>query len=294
MVRKALGKGLDTILPVSDGEKRETIPQKTSREVPITLIDPNPSQPRTRMNEKGLKELSESIRQQGVIQPLVVKSAGDRFQLIAGERRLRASELAGLASVPVIIKDIDEDDLLVVALIENIQREDLNPIEEAEAYHALQQQKNLTQEELAAAVGKERSTVANALRLLKLPRYALEALTEGEISSGHARALLMLEDRPDRMKQLFNSIIANRLSVRDAENFVKKAKEADVEKQEKRKTDTAEADPFIKDAEKKLCERLSAKVAINHKPEGKGQITINYASDGELQRLFDALLSIKY
>ncbi|MBN2135494.1 MAG: ParB/RepB/Spo0J family partition protein [Acidobacteria bacterium] len=291
MVRKALGRGLDTILPISS-EERSDLPKSVAQEIPIILIDPNPEQPRTVMDKKALSELSQSIKQQGVIQPLIVKQVGERYQLIAGERRLRACEMAGLSKVPVVIKDIDQDDLLMLALIENIQREDLNPLEEAQAYDTLMKEKNLTQEELSNVVGKERSTIANTVRLLKLPRYAREALSDGQISGGHARTLLMLENDPDAMKNLFNLIVNKGISVREAESFVKKLRET-VEKAEKIQREE-QTDPYVNDAERKLCDKLSARVKINKDAAGRGSILINFASDEDLQRLFDTLMTIRY
>jgi len=291
MVRKALGRGLDAILPQA-AEPEERTPVRTGLEVSITLIDSNPEQPRTRMNEKTLRELAQSIKQNGLIQPLVVKQAGERYQLIAGERRLRASELAGLTTIPVVIKDVSDDDVLVLALIENIQREDLNPLEEAQAYDTLMKQQELTQEELSNAVGKERSTIANMLRLLKLPKYALEGLADGKLTGGHARAILMLEDSPDAMKTLYNLIIQKGISVRNAEEQARAKKET--KKTIAKEKPEKYTDPFLKDAERKLCNKLSAKVSINQKSNGKGQITINFASLDDLQRLFETLLLIKY
>jgi len=291
MVRKALGRGLDALLPDRSGEEGRELPP--GQEIPIDLIDFNPDQPRTSLDSQALKELAQSIKEKGVIQPLVVKQAGDRFQLIAGERRLRACEIAGVNTVPVVVKDVADDELLILALIENIQREDLNAIEEAMAYETLIKQQGLTQEQLSEVIGKDRSTIANSLRLLRLPDYALDALSESKLSGGHARAILMMDDQPAEMKKLFNAIISKGLSVREAESYVKKIKEKKEDIGTVSKI-AEEPDPFIKDAEDRLCKRLSTKVNIVRQKSGAGKIILNFASDEDLQRLFELLQKIHY
>jgi len=292
MTRKVLGRGLDAILPMVS---LQPVEHKSSlgEMIPISLVDPNPEQPRNTMDSESLMELAQSIREKGIIQPIIVKKTGERYQLIAGERRLRAGEIAGLAAIPAVIKDVAADDMLLLALIENIQREDLNPVEEARAYETLLKQKGITQEELASVMGKDRSTITNAIRILRLPEYALLALIEDRISSGHARALLMLEGSPHEMRDLFRKITENGISVREAEALVKKIKEYSADpKPPKRNTDE-NPDPFIKDAERRLCNRLSTKVEIAKMKSGAGKIAISFSSEDELERLFDMLLTVR-
>ena len=292
MTRKVLGRGLDAILPSVTPQPQERI-FAFGDMIPISLIDPNPDQPRHSMDSQSLKELAQSIKEKGVIQPIIVKKAGVRYQVIAGERRLRASEIAGLSAVPVVIKDIADDDMLLLALIENIQREDLNPVEEARAYESLLKQQGITQEALAEKLGKDRTTITNSLRLLKLPDYILSALIEDKLSGGHARAILTLEDKPQLMRGLFQQIIDKGISVRETEALAKKLKEDDGSSKPKAQAVEIEKDPFVKDAERRLCNRLSAKVEIIKSKSGSGKIAINFSSDDELERLFDMLLNVR-
>jgi len=212
--KKALGRGLSALIP----QKGETPATAGSlAEIPLDRISANPYQPRKVFNEQALDDLARSVREHGIVQPLVVTRAGDRFRLIAGERRFRAAQRAGLSSVPAVIKDLQkEGDALQIALIENIQREDLNPIEEANAYHQLHDEFGLTQEEISKRVGKERSTVANFLRLLKLPEAVRQRLASGQLSMGHARALLSL-DSAKKQEALADRIVKNSLNVRQTE-----------------------------------------------------------------------------
>src|SRR5947199_5056319 len=211
--KKVLGRGLGALIP-----QREAPPAPSGlAEIPLSQISPNPYQPRKSFNEASIDELARSVREHGIVQPLVVTRAGDRYKLIAGERRFRAAQKAGLTSVPAVIKEIaQEGDALQIALIENIQREDLNPIEEAMAYHQLHDDFQLTQEEISRRVGKERSTVANFLRLLKLPEPVKKLLATGELSMGHARALLSL-DSAKKQEKLADRIVRSSLNVRQAE-----------------------------------------------------------------------------
>ena len=282
--KKVLGRGLGALIP-----GRETAaPASTGlMQVPIDQIAPNPYQPRKTFNESSIEELARSVRQHGIVQPLVVTRFGDRFKLIAGERRFRAAQKAGLTSVPVVIKeDLGEGDALQIALIENIQREDLNPIEEASAYHQLHEEFGLTQEEISKRVGKERSTVANFLRLLKLPDSVKKLLAAGQLSMGHARALLAV-DNPKKQEQLAERVVRRNLNVRQTEMLAAergpKTSEKKIEK---------EKDVFTRDAEEKLQRTLRTKVEINRKRRG-GVIHIRFASEDDLIRIYDDITGRK-
>jgi len=246
----------------------------------LDQIAPNPYQPRKTFNEGSIDELARSVREHGIVQPLVVSRFGDRYRLIAGERRFRAAQKAGLTSVPVVIKDdLKEGDALQIALIENIQREDLNPIEEAMAYHQLHEEFGLTQEEISKRVGKERSTVANFLRLVKLPEPVKKLLASGQLSMGHARALLAVES-PKKQEQLADRVVKRNLSVRQTEMLAANSGGKPVEKKEKEK------DVFTRDAEEKLQRTLRTKVEIDRKRRG-GVIRIRFASEDDLIRIYD-------
>ncbi|HYS55146.1 MAG TPA: ParB/RepB/Spo0J family partition protein [Thermoanaerobaculia bacterium] len=273
--KKALGRGLSALLP------QKTEPAVALAQIPLDRIALNPYQPRKAFDEKAIDELTRSVREHGIVQPVVVSRTSDnRFRLIAGERRFRAAQRAGLPSVPAVIKDLlQESDALQIALIENIQREDLNPIEEANAYHQLHDDFGLTQEEISKRVGKERSTVANFLRLLKLPEPVKKLLASGELSMGHARALLSL-DSPKKQEQLAGRIVRSSLNVRQAE--VLASGPAKKKKREKPK------DVFTRDAEEKLTKSLRTKVEIDRRRRG-GVIHIRFASEDDLMRIFDDL-----
>ena len=248
---------------------------------PIEDIRPNKNQPRKTFSNDKLEELAASIREKGIIQPLVVVAKDGHYELIAGERRWRASQRAGLREVPVVIQDVSEDTALEMALIENIQREDLNAVEEAEAYHALLERFNLSQEELAKRVGKDRSTVANAIRLLKLPAEIKLDVIEERLSMGHARALLTLES-VDHMKLARETVIRKKLTVRATEALVKDIKANKIAKQKK------QPEPHLVD----LAERMQRhfKTKINFRESGKGgKIEISYHDQKELIRLIDLL-----
>ena len=292
MTRKVLGRGLDAILPSVMQPPSESN-YSLGEMIPIEMIDPNPDQPRYSMDSDSLRELAQSIREKGVIQPIIVKKFGVRYQLIAGERRLKASEMAGLSAVPAVIKDVAADDMLLLALIENIQREDLNPVEEARAFETLLKQKGITQEMLAEQLGKDRTTITNSIRLLKLPEYVLSALIENKLTSGHARAILTLEDKPHFMHGLFQKVIDKGLSVRETEGLAKKLKEDNISIKVRESKNTEEKDLFTRDAERRLCNRLSAKVEIAKSKSGAGKILINFSSDDELNRLFEILLTVR-
>jgi ParB family chromosome partitioning protein len=252
---------------------------------PIEELKPHENQPRKHFDGDKMQELVESIREKGVIQPLVVRRAGDHYQIIAGERRWRAAQKAGLKEIPVTIQDVSEDWALEIALIENIQREDLNPIEESRAYEYLMNNFDLSQEEVARRVGKSRSAVTNALRLLRLPEEILEYVATGVLSMGHARALLALEHAED-MQEATEQINKSKLSVRETEKLVKKIK--NITSQGTNKAKTAEPDPELLKLEDILRKNLGTKVKIV--PRGKGgKIEISYTSSPELERLLDYL-----
>jgi ParB family chromosome partitioning protein len=284
--KKALGRGLGALIP-SRPAPEPAAPQATPSaglaEVPIEQIAPNPYQPRKTFNDASIEDLARSVREHGIIQPLVVTKTGDnKYRLIAGERRFRAAQKAGLATVPVVIKETMADsDVLQVALIENIQREDLNPIEEAYAYHQLHEEFGLTQEEISKRVGKERSTVANFLRLMRLPDSVKKLLAAGQLSMGHARAILAVEPAR-KQEQLAERVVRRNLNVRQTEMLAAESspKAAEPEK---------EKDIFTRDAEDKLTRTLRSKVEIDRKRRG-GVIHIRFGSEDELIRLVDEVM----
>ena len=275
--KKALGRGLSALIP----QKSDTISAGALAQIPLDRIAVNPYQPRKTFDEKAIDELTRSVREHGIVQPIVVTRTSDnRYRLIAGERRFRAAQKAGLQNVPAVIKDLlQESDALQIALIENIQREDLNPMEEANAYHQLHDDFGLTQEEISKRVGKERSTVANFLRLLKLPDPVKKLLASGELSMGHARALLSL-DSPKKQEQLADRIVRSSLNVRQAELLASGPT--------KKKKCEKPKDVFTRDAEEKLTKSLRTKVDIDRRARG-GVIHIRFASEDDLMRIFDDL-----
>ena len=281
--RPALGKGLSALIP--------DVPEPTRAsavEADIDRLEPNDFQPRSYVDDTRLQELAQSIRANGIIQPIVVRKVGDRFQIIAGERRWRAAKLAGLLRVPVVVRDVapgQEQSLLGMALIENIQREDLNPIEEALAYRRLADEFKLTQEGIATAVGKDRASVANFQRLLKLPDEVRSEVASGRLSMGHARTLLSLADEADQ-RRIARDVIARSLSVRETESLVKKIVEAG-----KPPRETAEpkpADVHTRAAEDRLKLLLGTRVRIV-RHGARGRIEIDFVSEGELIRIYDQL-----
>ena len=277
MPRAGLGKGLDALLPEPDVHTEELAPAS----IPVDLLHRNAQQPRRRIREEGIEELAQSIRAQGVIEPIVVRArlAGG-YEIIAGERRWRAALRAGLATVPAVVRDVDDRAALAMALIENIQREDLNPIEEAQALQRLLDDEALKHEELAAAVGKSRTTVTNLLRLLKLAPGAQALLVEGQLEMGHARALLPLPT--EEQEPTARRVIARGLSVRQTEALVK---------QQLSGAPTAQApqDPDTRRLERTLSDHLGARTSIASAKGGKGRIVIRYSNldelDGVLERL---------
>ncbi|NUQ81130.1 MAG: ParB/RepB/Spo0J family partition protein [Bacteroidetes bacterium] len=301
MAKLALGRGLGALLPSDDGEKKvqqvvkekyrvdETVINTQFITVSSDLIDPNPFQPRTEFDPEALEELKNSIIEHGIIQPLTVRQKPNgRYELIAGERRLRASRLASLGTVPVYILDIRTDEeMLELAIIENIQRKDLNAIEVANGYRRLMEECHLTQDEVAKRVGKDRTTVTNLLRLLKLPDFLQEAIVHGQISMGHARAMLMVSD-DDFLKELTERIIREDLSVRAVERLVK-AGPVPVKKEPKPVRTPGSAS--VQDVERRLRTVLSTKVSVREKTKESGSITIEYFSLDELERILDLIES---
>lgn len=300
MAKFGLGKGLGALIPESDvevrlealegreGERRPSIPEGL-RSVPLGKLVPNPLQPRKTFDEAALEELAASIRQHGIIQPVIVEDSGDgTFQIVAGERRFKAAEKAGLREVPVLIRSFTPEKKLEIALIENVQREDLNPVEEAEAYKVLMESTGLSQEEVAEKVGKSRPTVANALRLLKLPSEMLEALRSGDFSPGHARAVLAVTSDEDR-RALFRRILSEGLSVREAESLAGDLNAGKLPvSTRKPQTPRKPLDPNLRDLEQKLIGYFGTKVQVQGDSK-KGTITIEYFSLDDLERVFDLM-----
>tara|TARA_B100000029_G_scaffold466178_1_gene501435 strand:- start:816 stop:1682 length:867 start_codon:yes stop_codon:yes gene_type:complete len=279
MNRKALGKGINALIP--DFEKGVPEVEKSlATDLLIDEISPNHLQPRNYFDDKKLNDLMTSIKEHGVLQPVVVQKVDSGFELIVGERRWRASKKLGLTKIPAVIREVNDEQSLEIAIIENIHRQDLNPIEEAEAYARLSNEFALTQEMVAEKVGKSRAAVANILRLLKLSRNIKEDLISEKISMGHARALLGLEE-PKQMETLRNEIIKQDLTVRQTESRVNKLKKGVLDKPIKQKINK---DIFIKDLEKDLARRLGTKVNILPKKNG-GKLIVAYYSDDDLERI---------
>ena len=281
--RPALGKGLSALIPdVAESSRTGTL------EVDCDLLVPNEQQPRVVLDDAKLQELADSIRVNGIIQPILVRRTGTTYRIIAGERRWRAAQRAGLLKVPVVIRDVpdgDERQMLELALVENVQREDLNPIDEALAYQRLVDQFRLTQEQIAAAVGKDRASVANHLRLLRLPEEVRGDLAAGSLSMGHARALLALPDAAAQ-RQAAREVIARSLSVRDTEALVKKLAAPAVTRQ----SSAPPADVHTRAAEDRLRFALGTKVRITRVRSGGGAIEIAFGSESELNRLYEQLI----
>ncbi len=278
-MKTALGRGLDALIPERGEEMLH---------LEVNRISAGGEQPRKVFRDGSLKELAASIKEKGVLQPIIVSRAEDgSFRLIAGERRWRAAQLAGLKKIPSIVKNVASRDSLEIALIENIQREDLNPVETAEAFHKLMREFNLTQEDLSERVGKERATVANYLRLLKLPEEIKSLISDGSLSMGHARALLSIEGRANQTDAA-RKVINKGLSVRETETL---AKNIGLSGAKKSKTHKGHKDPQIASLEDKLIKSLGTKVRIHHKGKKGGRIEIEYYSLDELDRLLDILMS---
>jgi ParB family chromosome partitioning protein len=278
--RPALGRGLSALIP--DAPTVPAPDKERSLEVDIDQLRPNPFQPRVHMDDGRIEELARSIRSHGVIQPIVVRSSAEGgYEIVAGERRWRASQRAGLLKVPVVVREIPDDRLLAAALIENIQREDLNPIEEAQAYRRLADDLSLTQEQIAEAVGKDRSSIANYVRLLRLPSEVRENVAAGALSMGHARAILGMPDESAQLR-VAREVVAKHLSVRQTEALVSKAGQPAPERTE------APKDANTRAAEERLHFALGSRARIVRKGTG-GRIEIDFSNENELQRLFEYL-----
>jgi len=285
MTRKPLGRGLSALL---SAEGTASALEQTN-DVRIDLIDPGFSQPRTIFDESSLNELAKSITANGVVQPILLRPKGERFELIAGERRWRAAERAGLTRIPAIVRDVSDDKVLEIALIENIQREDLNPIEEASAYKKLIDTLGLTQETVAERVGRDRSYVTNYLRLLKLPQDIQDLLQRGKISTGHARTLLALED-VGVQRRIARKIIDQDLSVRSTEQLVRSAGRTGQTVSGQRAL-AGTVDPNTRAAETKLRRQFGTKVRVlQAHPNSPGKIELEFYNDVDLARLFDLLM----
>ena len=291
MAARGLGKGLDSLIPNTVGEakvKKETQnaaePKGPETIVKITKVEPNRDQPRKNFDEDALQELADSIKQFGLLQPIMVQDRKDHYEIIAGERRWRAAKLAGLKEVPVIIRNYTEQEIVEISLIENIQREDLNPIEEAQAYKRLLTEFNLKQDEVAERVSKSRAAVTNSIRLLKLCDKVQKMVIDEMITTGHARALLAVED-PEEQYTLAQKIFDEKLSVRDVEKLVKNLHKPVKPK----KIDDETMKIIYQDIAEKLKQRLGTKVAVSPKGEGAGKIEIEFYNHDDLDRLLDMI-----
>ena len=296
---KGLGRGLDTLIPekksIKSSQKSETSmsaekqePQNGELMMKINMVEPNRDQPRKNFEEDALLELADSIKQMGVLQPLLVRKRNDYYEIIAGERRWRAAKIAGLKEVPVIIKDYTEQEIVEIGLIENIQRENLNPIEEAMAYKKLLEEFHLKQDEVAERVSKSRTAVTNSMRLLKLNEKVQQMIIDDMITTGHARALLAIDDQ-EQQYILANKIFDEKLSVRETEKLIK-----DIKNPKKPKIKKPVENAFLyDDLANKMKEVMGTKVNISTKGNGKGKMEIEYYSDKELERMFDMIMSLR-
>ena len=296
--RNGLGKGLDSLIPDKKvkpaasekrEDKKEELVNKTGEiMVKINEVEPNREQPRKDFDEDALVELADSIKQFGILQPLLVQKKKDYYEIIAGERRWRAAKLAGLKEVPIIVKNYTEQEIVEISLIENIQRENLNPIEEAMAYKRLLEEFNLKQDEVAERVSKSRTAVTNSMRLLKLSEKVQQMIVDDMISTGHARALLAIDDE-EQQYILANKIFDEKLSVRETEKLVKALKNP---KKEVKKTVIEHT--FVYDnIEEQMKNIIGTKVSVNPKANGKGKIEIEYYSEEELERIYDLIMTIQ-
>jgi len=278
--KSGLGKGLDLLIPTAP-EKEDQEPQMLK----ISQVEPNRDQPRKQFDPEALKDLAGSIRQYGIIQPIIVCKKPDYYEIIAGERRWRAAKLAGLKQIPVVVKEYSDKEIAEISLIENIQRENLNPIEEAKAYKSLIEEYDLTQEELSERISKSRTQITNTMRLLKLHEDVQKMLTAGALTAGHARALLGLEIQEEQLR-IAEKVVEENLSVRQTEDLVRQINNPP-------KTRKASKKPvnsvFYKDLERRMTETLGTKVRINQKEPGKGRIEISYFSEDDLDRIYTML-----
>lgn len=306
MSRRGLGKGLDALIPETEESAKDNsainkiepvkeIVKEVIKEVDtidINKIEPNTTQPRKFFDEDSLQELAESIKQHGLLEPLIVqKSEEDFYSIIAGERRWRAARIAGLKDIPVIVKEYNSQQIIEIALIENLQREDLNPIEEAEAFNRLIEEYNLKQDEIAEKVSKSRVAITNSLRLLKLDERVRNMIIEDKIKSGHARALLAIEDSDEQYNTAVK-IFDEKLSVRETERLVKIINSKENKPQKEERNETPQEKLIFKQYEEKLKLVMGTKVNISHKNNGKGKIEIEYYSPEEFERLIDIMSKI--
>ena len=299
--RNGLGKGLDSLIPNKNEKKPKTSAKIDDREkkeeevlksgeimVKINQVEPNRDQPRKDFDEDALVELADSIKQFGILQPLIVQKKKDYYEIIAGERRWRAAKIAGVKEVPVIVKEFTDQEIVEISLIENIQRENLNPIEEAMAYKRLLEEFNLKQDEIAERVSKSRTAVTNSMRLLKLSPRVQQMIVDDMISTGHARALLAIDDE-EQQYILANKIFDEKLSVRETEKLVKALKNPKKEIKKLKPEHT-----FVYDnIEEQMKNIIGTKVSVNPKANGKGRIEIEYYSEEELERIYDLIMTIQ-
>ena len=283
--RRALGKGLGALLPVRPPSLPTQVPEEDSRQLPIDSIDPNPLQPRRVFHMERLEELAQSIQANGIIQPLVVRKAGDRYQLIAGERRWRAAKLAGVQQVPAIVRQIPDDRLLEITLIENIQREDLNPIETAIAFDRMMRELSLTPDHAGRRTGKDRTTIVNLVRLLQLPEDLQQLVAERRLSAGHARCLLSLPTAA-LQREVAERSVAQGWSVRQIERTTQRM----IEGRKPKHVDEVEADPNVRAAIQEMERVLGTRVRIIEKARQKGRIEIEYYSSEDLDRIYTAIV----
>lgn len=299
---KRLGKGLDALF---GGDQSLPLEAGTVQEIPLDEIRPNPFQPRRDFDEAKIAELASSIEQHGLVQPVLVCDFEDGYQLVAGERRWRAAQMAGLVNIPAIVRSMTQEQMMEIALVENVQREDLNPIEEAAAYQALVDELDLTQSQVAERVGKSRSQVANMLRLLQLDQSVRDLVSQGAISTGHAKVILALED--ERQADVARQVVAGGLSVRETEELVKQVQapgaggssggQGGLEKSGEQEADAASGstgadEAILRDLEQKLRDHLSTPVAVQH-GDNKGKIVIHYFDQEDLMRVTDRLLGLE-
>ena len=290
---RGLGKGLDSLIPVgsADGKGKigiNSVPvseEKPDKMVKITMVEPNRDQPRHKFDEEALNELADSIKQYGIISPIIVQNRKDHYEIIAGERRWRAAKIAGLKEIPVIIKNFTEQEIVEISLIENIQRENLNPIEEALAYKRLLTEFHLKQEEVAQRVSKSRTAVTNSMRLLKLADEVQQMIIDESLTTGHARALITIEDENQQI-EIAKKVVNEKLSVRDIEKLVK---DLNKPKKEKKESKQLKNDFIYQDIEEKLKQSLGTKVTVSAKEDGSGKIEIDFYSSEELDRILDLL-----
>ena len=290
---KGLGRGIGNLIPDETKDEKDVVVKEVVKEVVvkepaevkvrISQVEPNKEQPRKYFDEDALIELSESIKQYGVLQPLLVQKKDDYYEIIAGERRWRAAKLAGVKEIPVVIKDYSDQEVMEIALIENIQREDLNPIEEAQAYQRLIKDYRLKQDEVAEKVSKSRAAITNSLRLLKLYKRVQEMVMEGKLSNGHARTIISIEDG-DKQYAIAQKIFDEKLSVREVEKLMREQ-----DKKGKQPKELPENDFVYRDLEEKLSKSLGTQVTIKNKSNNKGKIEIQYYSQSELERILEFL-----